>query len=132
MKNNDLAKNIGQAENVLRVRINQVDEGRKEVATLQGENEGLNKVNARLEDDLELCRKHLENLALMNNDLVINLERYSQEDEIVRNLIDRRNRVIRAQNRVDEVSKLNFTRATLSSTGYASGYSPVRKSKLAY
>ena len=61
----------------------------------------MNKVNVRLEDDLELCRKHLENLALMNNDLVINLERYSQEDEIVRNLIDRRNRVIRAQARVD-------------------------------
>ncbi len=38
MKNNDLAKNIGQAENVLRVRVNQVDEGRKEVAMLQGEN----------------------------------------------------------------------------------------------
>lgn len=100
MKNNDLAKNISQAENVLRVRVNQVDEGRREVATLQGENQGLNKVNLRLEDDLELCRKHLENLALLNNDLVINLERYSQEDEIVRNLIDRRNRVIRSQARV--------------------------------
>ena len=68
----------------------------------------------------------------MNNDLVINLERYSQEDEIVRNLIDRRNRVIRAQSRVDEVSKINFTRATLTSTGYGSGYSPARKSKVVY
>lgn len=68
----------------------------------------------------------------MNNDLVLNLERYSQEDEIVRNLIDRRNRVIRAQSRVDEVSKLSYTRATLTSTGYASGYSPVRKSKVVY
>lgn len=38
MKNNDIGKNIAQAENVLRIRINQVEEGRKEVATLQGEN----------------------------------------------------------------------------------------------
>lgn len=29
MKNNDTTKNIAQSENVLRVRINQVDEGRK-------------------------------------------------------------------------------------------------------
>jgi hypothetical protein len=36
MKNNETTKNINQAENVLRVRINQVEEGRKEVATLQG------------------------------------------------------------------------------------------------
>jgi hypothetical protein len=36
MKNNDTAKNISQAENVLRVRLNQVEEGRKEVASLQG------------------------------------------------------------------------------------------------
>ena len=38
MKNNDISKNIAQAENVLRIRVNQVEEGRKEVATLQGEN----------------------------------------------------------------------------------------------
>lgn len=36
MKNNDTNKNISQAENLLRVRINQVEEGRKEVTTLQG------------------------------------------------------------------------------------------------
>jgi hypothetical protein len=36
MRNNDLAKGLSQAENTLRVRINQVDEGNKEVSGLIG------------------------------------------------------------------------------------------------
>lgn len=38
MRNNDLFKVLNQAENTLRLRVNQVDEGNKEVAGLQGEN----------------------------------------------------------------------------------------------
>lgn len=48
MKNNETTKQIAQAENIQRVRINQVEEGRREVAKLHGENEGLNKVNSQL------------------------------------------------------------------------------------
>jgi hypothetical protein len=32
--------------------------------------------------------------------LVVNLEKYSEEDDIVRNLIDRKGRVVRARARV--------------------------------
>lgn len=38
MRNNDLAKALNQAENTYRLRVNQVDEGNKEVAGLAGEN----------------------------------------------------------------------------------------------
>jgi len=34
MRNNDLAKVLNQAENTLRLRVNQVDEGSKEIAGL--------------------------------------------------------------------------------------------------
>lgn len=67
MKNNDTVKVLGQAENTLRVRNHQVDEGRKEIAALNEENENLSNGNRRAQDDLEFCRKHLENLAHINN-----------------------------------------------------------------
>ena len=67
MKNNDTTKVLGQAENTLRVRNHQVDEGRKEIAALNEENEHLSNGNRRAQDDLEFCRKHLENLAHINN-----------------------------------------------------------------
>lgn len=38
MRNNDLTKVLNQAENTHRLRVNQVDEGNKEVAGLAGEN----------------------------------------------------------------------------------------------
>jgi septal ring factor EnvC (AmiA/AmiB activator) len=38
MRNNDLAKVLNQAENTHRLRVNQVDEGNKEVAALSTEN----------------------------------------------------------------------------------------------
>jgi hypothetical protein len=36
MRNNDLTKTLNQAENTHRLRVNQVDEGSKEVAGLAG------------------------------------------------------------------------------------------------
>jgi len=36
MRNNDLTKMLNQAENTYRLRINQVDEGKKEIAGLAG------------------------------------------------------------------------------------------------
>ena len=71
MRNNDLTKVLNQAENTHRLRINQVDEGRKEVTGLAGENQKLGKLNGNLRDDIEYCRKHLENLSLLNSDVVI-------------------------------------------------------------
>jgi hypothetical protein len=41
------------------LRINQVDEGNKEVAGLRGENDKLAKLNNSLKDDIEYCRRHL-------------------------------------------------------------------------
>jgi hypothetical protein len=38
MRNNDLSKALSQAENTHRLRINQVDEGNKEVSSLAAEN----------------------------------------------------------------------------------------------
>lgn len=64
------------------------------------ENQNLCDLNSRLEIDLEELQKHLENVALQNSQLLVELERYSAEDEVVRNLIDRRPRVLRARARV--------------------------------
>ena len=59
MRNNELTKNLGQAESTLRLRENQADEGNKEVSGLSAENEKLSKINNSLKDDIEYCRKHL-------------------------------------------------------------------------
>lgn len=69
MRNNDLSKALNQAENTHRLRINQVDEGNKEVTGLSAENDKLSKLNGTLREDIEYCRKHLENLALLNSDV---------------------------------------------------------------
>ena len=113
MKNNDTTKLLAQAEHTLKTRISQSEEGRKEVAALVAETQNLDNVNRRLEDDLEFCRKHLENLALINQDIVLNLERFSDEDEEVRRLIDRKGHVQRMKVRVDESGVL-LNRTTAS------------------
>lgn len=101
MRNNDLQKTLNQADNTLRLRVNQVDEGNKEVAGLAGENDKLGKLNGGLRENIEYCLKHLENLSLLNSDLVVNLEKYSEEDDVVRNLIDRKTRVMKARTRIE-------------------------------
>ena len=57
--------------------------------------------------------------------LVVNLEKYSEEDDIVRNLIDRKGRVVKARARVEQAG-VHFTRTT----GYVDNSG--RKSKLMY
>ena len=48
MRNNDLNKYIKQAENTLKVRMNQVEEGRGEIAALKAENDSLDRINSQL------------------------------------------------------------------------------------
>lgn len=69
MRNNDLTKALNQAENTLRLRVNQVDEGNKELSGLTAENGKLGGLNGSLREDIEYCRKHLENLSLLNSDV---------------------------------------------------------------
>lgn len=48
MKNNDLVKQIKQSEHILGVRMNQGEEGVKEIRNLAEENENLEKINDQL------------------------------------------------------------------------------------
>lgn len=77
MRNNDLTKTLNQAENTLRLRVNQVDEGNKELAGLTAENEKLGSMNSGLREDIEYCRRHLENLSLLNSDVSLSLFSWS-------------------------------------------------------
>ena len=55
---------------------------------------------------------------------MLHLEKYSEEDEIVRNLIDRKHRVVKARVKIEDANVL-----VIKTTGYdGSG----RKSKLNY
>lgn len=68
-KNNDLIKMVSQAEVTLRTRMGQVEQGNKEVAAMGSHNSLIQQSNEGLREDIEACRKHLENLALQNNDV---------------------------------------------------------------
>ena len=57
---------------------------------------------------------------------MINLEKYSEEDDLVRNLIDRKTRVIKARAKIEDAGAM-MTRTTLYAVE-GSG----RKSKLMY
>ena len=48
MRNNDYAKQLNHADNTLKVRLNQVDTGRREIAALNEENNNLDQANSRL------------------------------------------------------------------------------------
>jgi predicted RNase H-like nuclease (RuvC/YqgF family) len=93
LSNNDAARVLNNCENALRVKQKQVQDGQREVSELSAEVNNIERTNARLDEEVEFCRRHLENLGLLNSDLVMRLEKYSEDDEIVRNLIDRRKRV---------------------------------------
>lgn len=128
MRNNETTKLLGQAENTLRIRVNQVDEGRREVAALNEENENLGRANQRAGDDLEFCRKHLDTLALINSEILMKLERFSAEDEEVRRLIDRRPQVERCRSRVEETTAFLSRTTAITSTGR----SPFKSYKASY
>ena len=59
MKNNEMAKILGQAENTLRIRASQVEDGRWEAKAMKNENNNINEINNRLEEDIEFCKRHL-------------------------------------------------------------------------
>jgi hypothetical protein len=71
MRNNDLQKALNQADNTHRLRVNQVDEGNKEVSGLRAENDKLGQLNGGLRENIEYCLKNLENLSLLNSDVII-------------------------------------------------------------
>ena len=95
---------------------------------MKDETHNLDNINRRLEDDLKFCRKHLETLALINQDIVLNLERFSDEDEEVRRLIDRRGTVQKVRSRVQETGSL-LNRTTVSTNA---DRSPFKRSKMIY
>ena len=101
-KNNDLNKALNQAEGVLKTRICQVEDGRRQVEDLRNHNGEIDHTNDKLNEDMEFCRRHLESLSLLNGELLINLEKYSEEDDVVRNLLDRKNRIARSRAKVDD------------------------------
>lgn len=73
IRNTDIGKSLAQAENTLRVRDSQILAATKEVKNLDFENGSLTDLNRQLEDDLEACQKHIENLALLNAQLLAEL-----------------------------------------------------------
>ena len=52
MKNNDLTKMLHQAENINRVRANEIEEGHGVVQSLNAENDKISMTNRKLDDDL--------------------------------------------------------------------------------
>ena len=71
----------------------------------------------------------METLALINQDIVIQLERFSEEDEEVRRLIDRKPHVQRVKSRVEETGIL-LNRTSVSTA--IDTRSPFKRSKMAY
>lgn len=73
LRNSEIAKSLSQAENTLRSRDGQIGVATKEIKNLDFENGSLNDLNRQLDEDLEACRKHIENVALLNTQLLAEL-----------------------------------------------------------
>jgi len=89
----ELQSRIKNLENTLRSREIQLDDLRKDLDHLNNVYKNGTNSNHQLNDELADLTRQIEKITLQNQEIVSQLEEFSQEDERVRSLLNRRGKV---------------------------------------
>lgn len=104
-KNQEAVQKINNLESGIQSKEGEIDSLRAEYENLKREHLKLIDANDDLSHDIDAAARHLDLLSLQNQDLVNEFERFSEQDEKVRAILDRRDRVADIKNRTEGKSK---------------------------
>jgi len=122
-KNLELTAKSSNLENVLRSKEIQLDDHSREIESLKNAHNNALDHNFQLNSDLETIHRQIDGLQNHNGELVEELEKFSEQDEHVRSILNRRNRVKELKVKSDSHTKLSIS--TIAN-------SPSRKFKSSY
>jgi len=100
-RNLELNAKLNSLENTLRARDIQLDDLRRETESLKHAHSNLLDTNFQLNQDLDTLRRHIDIMSSQNRELVEQLERFSEQDEHVRSILDRRGKVSELKHKSD-------------------------------
>jgi len=107
-KNLEAQSRINKLEALIKEREYEVDRFRGEYDELKRDHLKLLDNNDDLNHDIEACSRHLDLLTIQNNDLIQELERFNYQDQEVRHVLDRKDKVEDVKKRVEGKMRTSF------------------------
>jgi chromosome segregation ATPase len=107
-KNLEITSHINRLEGLIAEREDEIAHRRREYEELKRDHLKLIDTNDDLNHDIEACTRHLDLLTLQNSDLVNELEKFNEQDERVRSILDRRDRVYEVKRQTEGQMKQSF------------------------
>ena len=126
-KNQELSSRILNLENVLKSRDNQMNDAQRDLNSLKIENTEIYEENNKLNYDLDALKKHIELINELNNLIIEELERFCEQDEAVRVILNRKSRIKDLRMKAESTSKKTVLRVTEVTKKISS---PVKKSPM--
>jgi len=113
-KNVEAAQKINQYEGLIRKSEDEISILRQRYEDLKREHLKLIDANDDLAHDVEATARHLDLLSVQNSDLCAELDRFNEQDERVRAILDRKDRVHEVKARTE--SKLRQSQSIMHSS----------------
>jgi len=107
-KNLEAQSRLNKLESSIKERDYEVDSLRGEYEELKRDHLKLLDTNDDLNHDIEACTRHLDLLGLQNNELVQELERFNYQDQEVRQVLDRKDKVDDVKKRYEGKMRSSF------------------------
>jgi len=92
-KNLEVTSHINRCDAAIAQREDEINHVRRDYEELKRDHLKLIDTNGDLNHDIDASTRHLDLLTVQNNDLVNEIERFNDQDEKVRMILDRRDRV---------------------------------------
>lgn len=128
--NRELLDKKRDLEGLLQKRESQIARLKDDSNSYKMDNARISEGNSQLNVDIESLKQTIIQLEQLNSELVAELERYCEEDETARAILNRRPRVFEVKSKTENISKKTSTVVGYQSkvTAY-SGYSPSKLPK---
>lgn len=107
-KNLEAQSRINKLDSLIKERDYEIDRFRGEYDELKRDHLKLLDNNDDLNHDIEACTRHLDLLTVQNNDLLQELERFNYQDQEVRHVLDRKDKVEDVKKRVEGKMRTSF------------------------
>jgi len=107
-KNLEAQSRINKLDSLIKERDYEIDRFRGEYDELKRDHLKLLDNNDDLNHDIEACTRHLDLLTVQNSDLLQELERFNYQDQEVRHVLDRKDKVEDVKKRVEGKMRTSF------------------------
>lgn len=107
-KNLETQSRINKLEALIKERSYDIDQLRSEYDELKRDHLKLIDTNDDLNHDVDACTRHLDTLTLQNSELIQELEKFNYQDQEVRHVLDRKDKVEDVKKRYEGKMRTSF------------------------